>query len=31
MEGDDRDRIWDAPAHPYTRQLLAAMPQIAAA
>ncbi len=31
VEADDRDRIWDAPAHPYTRQLLAAVPQIAAA
>ncbi|MCY1239033.1 Oligopeptide transport ATP-binding protein OppF [compost metagenome] len=31
VEADHRDRIWDAPAHPYTRQLLAAVPQIAAA
>jgi peptide/nickel transport system ATP-binding protein len=28
VETGDRDRIWDAPAHPYTRQLLAAVPRI---
>ncbi|MFS8977965.1 ABC transporter ATP-binding protein [Cupriavidus necator] len=30
VEAGDREQIWDAPAHPYTRQLLAAVPRMAA-
>ena len=30
VEVGDRDEIWAAPRHPYTRELLAAVPAMAA-